>query len=92
MNKNRFVSLRYLISSFSDLSVKLLLVGLPTVLVYLFALLFMTISAGDIPGYVLAHIYSPMLEYIIMTLTIPVVGALVADIASRKSEKEGKDF
>ena len=91
MNKTRFISLRYLIFSFSALSVKLLLIGLPTVLVYLFALLFMTLSEGDMPGYVLAHIYSPMLEYIIMTLTITIVGALVADIASRKSEKAGKD-
>ena len=87
MNKFKLFSLKELFLSFSSISLKFLHFGLPTVLIYLFVLLFKTLSASEMPPNVLAHIYSPMLEYIIMTLTITLIGAFVADIAERNTNK-----
>ena len=83
MNKSGFKSLKSLFSSFSSLSYTLLSVGLPIVLTYLIALLVITLSSSDIPSNVLAHIYAPSLEHIVMALTLTVIGALTADLAER---------
>ena len=66
---------------------KLLLFGLPIVLLYLFTFLFIAISASNLPPEVLAHIYTPSLEHVVMALTITVSGALIADMAERHSDK-----
>lgn len=83
MNTSPLSSLKRLFSSISELSLTLLHIGLPIVLLYLVALLFVTLSSHDTPGHVLAHIYTPSLEHITMALTVTVVGAIVADIAER---------
>ena len=87
MNKTRTSSAKKLFSSFSAISLKLLHVGLPIILCYLLAFLFIALSSQDLPPSVLAHIYAPSLEYVIMALTITVIGALVADIAERHANK-----
>ncbi len=84
MNISPLNHLKKLFSSISKLSLTLLHIGLPIVLLYLVALLFITLSSPDTPGHVLAHIYTPSLEHITMALTVTVVGAIVADIAERQ--------
>ena len=89
MNKSPIRIIKELLSELSLLSCRLLHVGLPTVLLYLCALLAVTVSASrNTPSYLLAHKYAPALEHIVMALTITVIGAAVADIAERSQRQD----
>ncbi|MBO5416187.1 MAG: hypothetical protein J6A83_06110 [Clostridia bacterium] len=58
-------------------------IGLPIILLYLCAFLSLLLSAEDIPSYILAKKYYYMLEHIIMSATLIVVGGLAVDLAER---------
>lgn len=85
MNKSVFSKLKARFLSLSRISVIFLHIGLPTVLVYLLGVLFSALCTKDQPPYILAHVYTPALEHIIMTLTVVIAAAVAADIAERSS-------
>lgn len=72
----------------SRIAQKILLFGFPIILVYLLAFLFTIISTPEIPGYVLARIYSYTLEHIVLSAVIILAGAILADISEKRSNSK----
>lgn len=73
-----------------DISTKILYAGLPVMLVY-FVYLFISISSHENTSRdVLVHLYAPQLEYILMSLTLILLAALLFDIAEKDYETRKK--
>lgn len=72
----------------SSISEILLFMGLGIIIVYLIYILVSVISLERTSSDVLIHIFSPQLEYIIMSMTLIIVGALLLDVTAKELKKE----
>ena len=72
----------------SSISEILLFMGLGIIIVYLIYILVSVISLERMSSDVLIHIFSPQLEYIIMSMTLIIVGALLLDVTAKELKKE----
>ena len=70
--------------SISDISIKILSLGLPLIIGYLILLINSICSHTNTAKKVLIHIYLPWLEYIMMSLCIIVIGAIIFDITKKE--------
>ena len=70
--------------SISDISIKILSLGLPLIIGYLILLINSICSHTNTDKKVLIHIYLPWLEYIMMSLCIIVIGAIIFDITKKE--------
>lgn len=70
-------------STFSRISLYIFHIGLPLMILYLFLFLVTLLSTPDTPGYVLSHIHSSTLEYIVMSTTIIIVGGFCFDMIQK---------
>lgn len=68
----------------SEISTKILIIGLPVIIVYFIYLIVAFNSHPDVSRHVLVHIYTPQLEYITVSLVILVFGALIFDITEKE--------
>ena len=75
--------LKYMLS-ISDVSAKILGLGLPLIIGYFIYLIVSINSHTDTAKNVLIHIYLPWLEHIVMSLCIIVVGAIIFDITKKE--------
>ena len=66
----------------------LLITGLTVVLAYLIYILISILLLKSTSSDVLVHIYSPQLEYIMMSLTLIISGALLLDVTAKELKKE----
>ena len=78
------------ILSISDVSAKILRLGLPLIMGYFIYLIVSINSHTDTAKNVLIHIYLPWLEHIIMSLCIIVVGAIIFDITKKEIDMRYK--
>ena len=72
----------------SSISEILLFMGLGIIIVYLIYILVSVISLERTSSDVLIHTFSPQLEYIIMSMTLIIVGALLLDVTAKELKKE----
>ena len=73
-----------LIYTLSDISAKILSLGFPLITGYLIYLVIAINSHTNTAKKVLIHMYMPQLEYVMMSLCIIVIGAIVFDITKRE--------
>ncbi len=76
--------------SISDISAKILNFGLPLIIGYFIYLITSINSHRNTAQEVLIHIYLPWLEYIMMSLCIIVIGAIVFDITQKEIDMWNK--
>ena len=76
--------------SLSDISVKILKLGLPLIIGYLIYLVISIASHTNTAKKVLIHIYLPQLEYIMMSLCVIVIGAILFDITKKEMDMWNK--
>ena len=74
----------------SDISAKILNFGLPLILGYFIYLIFCICSHQNTAKEVLIHTYLPWFEYIMMSLCIVVLGAIVFDITKKEIDTWNK--
>ena len=72
------------ILSISDISAKILSLGLPLIIGYFIYLIISINSHINTAKNVLIHIYTPWIEHIVMSLCIIVIGAIVFDITKKE--------
>ena len=70
--------------SLSDISAKILKLGLPLILGYFLFLIISINSHSNTSKEVIIHIYLPWLEHIMMSLCILVLGAVIFDITKKE--------
>ncbi len=74
----------------SDISAKILSLGFPLIIGYLVYLVISISSHTNTAKKVLIHIYLPWLEYIMMSLCIIVIGAIIFDITKKEIDMWNK--
>ena len=72
------------ILSISDISAKILSLGLPLIIGYFIYLIISINSHINTAKNVLIHIYTLWIEHIVMSLCIIVIGAIVFDITKKE--------
>ena len=76
--------------SISDISAKILNFGLPLIIVYFIYLIFSIGTHQNTAKEVLIHTYLPWFEYIMMSLCIIVIGAIIFDITKKEIDMWNK--
>ena len=61
-------------------------IGLPIIIIYLCAFLYILLSSPDIPGYVLSSMYRDTLEHLIMSITLIFVGGFGLDMIKKAED------
>ena len=72
----------------ADITVKILRIGLPIILTYFIYLICALTSHKDVSKDVIIHVYSPQLEYIMASLAILIIGAILIDITAKEIESK----
>lgn len=85
-NKTHKYTLKERFENFSKYGLAILLLGLPIILIYLFSFLYLLLSTPNVPGEILSKIYYNVLEHIIMSATLIIIGGFGIDLLE---EKEG---
>ena len=68
----------------SNISKKILCFGLPLIFLYLIYFIVVINSHANTSKDVLIHIYSPQIEYVIMSFTILMISSLLFDITEKE--------
>lgn len=75
---------------FSRISLYIFHIGLPLIILYLSAFLATLLSSPEVPPYVLSHLHTPTLEYIVMSGTIIIVGGFGFDMIQKAEDAKNK--
>ncbi len=80
--------MKKILEGFSQSALRLLVSGMSLLVIYFIYIFYAVWTHTTADTSVLIHLYFPLLEHVIMSLTILILGALLLDIAEKELKKK----